>query len=267
MCPLRTLPNEEVVGAHCMKLNFSLCALHHARPASHLRCAFTLTDAMSPAGNSLNPILDICILLRHKKRLQLQGCRTTMNSLVVLLSAVALASAKPSGLLNAGVVSYAAPAVATLPVAVSQQSRIDINSPPAIVSTLPAAAPLALSAPITTAAIAPTLIRSTGITTPLLSSSNLLGTAAITSPVIASPTLIGGHLIRKRSVPLIGAAPIVSANSALPVLSSLPAAPIGISSPLGLTSPLAVSSPLALSSPLGLSTPLGLSSPLIANTW
>ncbi|XP_060802462.1 uncharacterized protein LOC132902230 [Amyelois transitella] len=58
-----------------------------------------------------------------------------MNSLVVLLSMVALAAAKPSGLFQAGLVSYAAPAIASLPAAVSQQSRIDIKSSPAVIST------------------------------------------------------------------------------------------------------------------------------------
>ncbi|XP_059053825.1 calphotin-like [Achroia grisella] len=198
-----------------------------------------------------------------------------MNSLVVLFSVVALAAAKPSGLLNAGVISYGAPAVATLPVAVSQQSRIDINSPPTIISTVPAATPLTIgAAPLTAAAIAPTLIRSSPIATPVIAP-GVLGTSAIASPALVGPalapgiplgasqviaagalplqasTLAGAHLIRKRSAPLltspiISTGPVVSTYSATPVISTLPAGPIV--------------------SPIGIS-PLALSSPLIARAW
>ncbi|XP_026762790.2 cuticle protein 16.5-like [Galleria mellonella] len=182
----------------------------------------------------------------------------TMNSLVVLLSAVALAAAKP-GLLGAGVVSYAAPAVATLPVAVSQQSRIDINSPPVAVRTVAAAAPLAIGA----APLATPLIRSSAIATPIVAP-GILGTSALASPALVAPALASpgialgaplpataltsAHLIRKRSAPLLttpvlSAAPVVSTYSAAPVISSLPAASI-VSTPIGLSSPLALSSPL-----------------------
>ncbi|CAG9561164.1 unnamed protein product [Danaus chrysippus] len=57
-----------------------------------------------------------------------------MNSLVVLFSVMALTAAKPSGLIQSEVISYAAPAVALAPAAVSHQSRIDIKSSPAVIS-------------------------------------------------------------------------------------------------------------------------------------
>ncbi|CAH0398719.1 unnamed protein product [Chilo suppressalis] len=160
-----------------------------------------------------------------------------MNSLVVLFSLVALAAAKPSSLIGSELISYAAPAIAAIPAAVSSQSRIDIKSSPAYVATTaiepiartviaqpavvaaPAivAAPAAvshqsridvksspavvssyLSAPIATAAIAPTIIKSAAFATP-----------AIAAPAIATyaaPTIlksaIAPALIASPSVPL-----------------------------------------------------------------
>lgn len=57
-----------------------------------------------------------------------------MNSLVVLLSVLALGAAKP-GFIKSDIISYAAPALAVAPAAVSHQSRLDIKSSPAIVAT------------------------------------------------------------------------------------------------------------------------------------
>ncbi|KAM3966389.1 cuticular protein hypothetical 16 [Aphomia sociella] len=226
-----------------------------------------------------------------------------MNSLVVLLSVVALASAKPSELLNAGIVSYAAPAVATYPAAISQQSRIDIKSSPAVVataavapiartiiaepafaaapiaysapaavssqsridiksspavvSTVAAAAPIAYAAPLATAAIAPTFVKSAAIATPFVAS-GYLKTAAIASPALVGPSvpldtpeviaaraahfeakaLAGAHLIHKRSAPFIGA-PVISTYGA-PVVSTLAAAPVisAYSAPVAFSTPL-----------------------------
>ncbi|CAH2091203.1 unnamed protein product [Euphydryas editha] len=63
-----------------------------------------------------------------------------MNSLVVLFSVLALAAAKP-GFLKSDIIGYAAPTITLAPAAVSQQSRLDIKSSPAIIAT-EAVAPL-----------------------------------------------------------------------------------------------------------------------------
>lgn len=126
-----------------------------------------------------------------------------MNSLVVFLSVVALVAGKPSGLEPVltsysapiiGAATYAAPAVYSAPTiyagasAVSSQSRLDIKSSPAVVSTSiePIARtvisqPAVIAAPaIATAAIAPAAVSSQ-------SRIDNKSTPAISSTVVSAP--------------------------------------------------------------------------------
>ncbi|KAJ8716166.1 hypothetical protein PYW08_013451 [Mythimna loreyi] len=124
-----------------------------------------------------------------------------MNSLVVFLSVVALVAGKPSGLepvltsYSAPILgaAYAAPTVYSAPLAigasaVSSQSRLDIKSSPAVVSTSiePIARtvisqPAVVAAPaIATAAIAPAAVSSQ-------SRIDIKSTPAISSTVVSAP--------------------------------------------------------------------------------
>ncbi|CAH1638738.1 unnamed protein product [Spodoptera littoralis] len=124
-----------------------------------------------------------------------------MNSLVVFLSVVALVAGKPSGLITSPIIStplayaapayYSAPTLYSAPAAVSSQSRLDIKSSPAVVTTSiepiartvisePALvdAPTILPAPI--APIAPAAVSSQ-------SRIDIKSSPAITSTVISAP--------------------------------------------------------------------------------
>ncbi|XP_060802463.1 cuticle protein 16.5-like [Amyelois transitella] len=119
-----------------------------------------------------------------------------MTSLVVLFSVMALTAAKPSGLLHAGLISYAAPAITSYaaPAAVSEQSRIDIKSSPAVVAT---------------AAVAP--VTRTFISEPI----------AVAAPtVVAAPAAAVSHQSR------------VEVKSAPAVINTVATAPIAYSAPI-----------------------------------
>ncbi|XP_064292279.1 larval/pupal cuticle protein H1C-like [Plodia interpunctella] len=139
------IASPAVVAAHA-----PLVAAHApivASPYAHAWYANHINTLSGEKKASVNLVLSI----------RSELTQTTMNSLVVLLSILACAVAKPSGLLNAGVISYAAPAIASLPAAVSQQSRVDIKSSPAVISTA-AVAPIARTIIAEPAVIAPPVV-------------------------------------------------------------------------------------------------------------
>ncbi|XP_052741934.1 testis-specific gene A8 protein-like [Bicyclus anynana] len=160
-----------------------------------------------------------------------------MNSLVVLLSVMALASAKPG---FPFIIDYAAPALALAPAAVSHQSRIDVKSTPAIVKTdivAPAiapvvTAPIAYSAPL---AVAPAAV-STQSRIDIKSSPGVISTYAAgpleyTAPLAYShgigygaPILAYSPSIYAAAIPPIGLKSIAIPSQAEPAPES-PAAP------------------------------------------
>ncbi|XP_047027239.1 cuticle protein 16.5-like [Helicoverpa zea] len=163
-----------------------------------------------------------------------------MNSLVVFLSVVALVAGKPSGLIGAPI-AYSAPAVYAAPAligasAVSSQSRLDIKSSPAVVTTsveqpivrTVVSEPAIVAAPaIATAAIAPAAVSSQ-------SRLDIKSTPAITSTVVSAPVAYSAHLAY--SAPLAYGASFAYSSPALlktayaPALTTF-AAPAAIAAP------------------------------------
>ncbi|CAH0584225.1 unnamed protein product [Chrysodeixis includens] len=200
-----------------------------------------------------------------------------MNSLVVFLSVVALVAGKPSGLLYGGAVAYSAPAVlapagiapaiippavysapaiTTLPAAVSSQSRIDIKSTPAITSTL-ISAPLAYgdySTHLYAGAVAPAYLKAAYVAPAVTSYAAIPAATAIAAPAAApavpedTPEVVAAraahfeakalaeHSIQKRSAPF--------SHLATPLITSYAAAPIVHAAPLAYSAPVAYSTPL-----------------------
>ncbi|CAH0584224.1 unnamed protein product [Chrysodeixis includens] len=202
-----------------------------------------------------------------------------MNSLVVFLSVVALVAGKPSGLLYGGAVAYSAPAVlapagiapaiippavysapaiTTLPAAVSSQSRIDIKSTPAIASTL-ISSPLAYgdySTHLYAGAVAPAYLKAAYVAPAVTSYAAIPAATAIAAPAAPvapavpedTPEVVAAraahleakalaeHSIQKRSAPF--------GHLATPLITSYAAAPIVHAAPLAYSAPVAYSTPL-----------------------
>lgn len=156
-----------------------------------------------------------------------------MNSLVVLISVMALAAAKPSGL-QAGIVSYAAPAIAVAPAAVSHQSRVDIKSSPGVVAT-EVVAPLSRSV-ITDQAI-------------VAAPAAYAAPTVYTAPLITAPAAVSSQ----SRVDIKSSPAIVSTVAVAPAAYSAISAPVVYSAPLAnpvaygatFTAPLAYTAPLA----------------------
>ncbi|XP_034831567.1 calphotin-like [Maniola hyperantus] len=169
-----------------------------------------------------------------------------MNSLVVLFSVMVLAAAKPS---VPAIISYAAPAVAIAPAAVSQQSRIDIKSTPAIVKTnviAPAIAPAVVAAPVAYSApfaVAPAAV-STQSQIDIKSSPAVISTIAGAPLTYSAPLIYGvpnlaysayGTPLTAAYAPSIYAPAIASAitptilktAAIIPEAESAPSAPLG----------------------------------------
>ncbi|KAJ0178336.1 hypothetical protein K1T71_006159 [Dendrolimus kikuchii] len=116
-----------------------------------------------------------------------------MNSLVVLLSVVVLAAAKPSHLLASDVLG--ASLIAAAPAAVSHQSRVDIKSSPAVITTAAVApiaytAPAAIAAPVAyaaPAAIATPVAYAAPAAVSQQSRIDIKTSPAITSTIVSSP--------------------------------------------------------------------------------
>ncbi|XP_026486905.1 cuticle protein 16.5-like [Vanessa tameamea] len=162
-----------------------------------------------------------------------------MNSLVVLLSLMALASAKPSGL-KSGIVSYAAPAVIVAPAAVSHQSRVDIKSSPAIVATQ--------SEPLTRAVIAePAIVAAPAFAAPIAYASpaafaapaTFAAPAAYAAPLVGAPAAISSQ----SRVDIKSSPAIIDTFAAAPVFNTLGGVPLAYSAPLAATYASSIYSP------------------------
>lgn len=111
-----------------------------------------------------------------------------MRSLVVLFSVVALAAAKPSQLIDSGIVAYSTPLITNGAAAVSHQARLDIKTSPTIVEN-------AAFAPVATRIFIdePTVLAAPVIAAPGAVSSqsriDIKTTPAITKTVIATGPL------------------------------------------------------------------------------
>ncbi|CAH0694185.1 unnamed protein product [Spodoptera exigua] len=128
-----------------------------------------------------------------------------MNSLVVFLSVVALVAGKPSGLITSPIVStplayaapayYSAPALYTAPAAVSSQSRLDIKSSPAVVTT--SIEPIARTVISEPAVVAAPAVLSAAIAPAAVSSQSRIdikSSPAITSTVVSAPVAYSAPL-------------------------------------------------------------------------
>ncbi|OWR52793.1 cuticular protein hypothetical 16 precursor [Danaus plexippus plexippus] len=164
-----------------------------------------------------------------------------MNSLVVLFSVMALTAAKPSGLIQSEVISYAAPAVALAPAAVSHQSRIDIKSSPAVISekiiapvtrtvvaepaivAAPASyvAPAAYAAPAALAAPSSPAVISTVAAAPVLSAYSA-SVPAIYPSGFFSPAIVPSAALLKSEIKPIA---VSSSQDAGEIKPELPVAP------------------------------------------
>lgn len=169
-----------------------------------------------------------------------------MNSLVVLLSLAALAAAKPSGLLTGPAITYSAPLIAAVPAAVSHQSRLDIKSSPAIVSTAAVApiavrtalaqptvfaAPAAVVAPAAVSSQSRLDIKSTPAVTSTLVSGAPLAYSAISAPITTAAitplaaTAIAPALL-STFTPAIAAPSFVKTAQLVPAAIEAPAVPL-----------------------------------------
>ncbi|XP_046968475.1 cuticle protein 16.5-like [Vanessa cardui] len=162
-----------------------------------------------------------------------------MNTLVVLLSLMALASAKP-GELKSGIVSYAAPAVLVAPAAISHQSRVDVKSSPAIVATQ--------SEPLTRAAIAePAIIAAPAFAAPIAYASPaalavpaaFAAPAAYTAPLVGAPAAVSSQ----SRVDIKSSPAIIDTFAAAPVFNSISGIPIAYSAPIAATYASSIYSP------------------------
>ncbi|TKX27969.1 calphotin-like [Spodoptera litura] len=227
-----------------------------------------------------------------------------MNSLVVFLSVVAFVAGKPSGLITSPIIStplayaapayYSAPALYSAPAAVSSQSRLDIKSSPAVVTT--SIEPIARTVISEPAIVAPPSILPAAIAPAAVSSQSRIdikSSPAITSTVISAPVAYSAPLALAYKAPTFVKtfAPAFSAAIAEPAVpldtpeviaaraehfeakalaaahlikkrsASLIAAPVlsHLASPVISTyaaAPVVHAAPLAYSAPVAFSTPL-----------
>ncbi|XP_050671901.1 calphotin-like [Leptidea sinapis] len=125
-----------------------------------------------------------------------------MNSLVVFVSVMALAAAAPSYLHSPGVITYGVPTLALGSSAVSQQSRIDIKSSPAVVSET-------VSAPVLRTVVS--------------------GPSAIVPTAYASPIAFGGAAVSHQSRVDIKSSPaVVSESISVPEVRTVVAGPAAV---------------------------------------
>ncbi|XP_050352097.1 cuticle protein 21-like [Nymphalis io] len=164
-----------------------------------------------------------------------------MNSLVVLLSLMALAAAKPSEL-KSGIVNYAAPAVVVAPAAVSHQSRVDIKSSPAIVATESVA-------PLTRAVIAePAIVGAPAFAAPIAYASPAVYAAPATfaaPAAYAAPLAIGtpAAVSSQSRVDIKSSPAIIDTFAAAPVFNSIGSIPVAYSAPIATTYTSSIYSP------------------------
>lgn len=154
-----------------------------------------------------------------------------MNSLVVFLSVVALVAGKPSGLITSPIIStplayaapayYSAPALYAAPAAVSSQSRLDIKSSPAVVTT--SIEPIARTVISEPAVISPPTILPAPIAPAAVSSQSRIDiktSPAITSTVVSAPVAYSAPLALAYKAPTFVKtfAPAFSAAIAAPAV-------------------------------------------------
>lgn len=176
-----------------------------------------------------------------------------MNSLVVFLSMVALAVAKPSGLL-----AYSAPAIAAIPAAVSHQSRIDIKSSPAFVATA-AVAPIAHTVIAEPAIVAPAAIAAPAAVSHQ-SRIDIKSSPALVSDVVATPFAAIAPAVVKTAIaaPVAYAAPtVIKSAIAGPAIAAFAAPSLAVPTTYAahIAAPAALATPALISPSVPLDTP------------